>query len=40
VAADRDNRVGVVTGTGDRFVTMPDGDAARRLVVGGVTACR
>ncbi len=40
VAADRDNRVVVVTGTGDRFVTMPDGDAARRLAVGGATACR
>ncbi|MBA2386750.1 MAG: enoyl-CoA hydratase/isomerase family protein [Acidimicrobiia bacterium] len=38
VAADRDNRVGVVTGTGDRFVTMPDGDAARRLAVGGASA--
>ncbi|MEJ7722444.1 MAG: enoyl-CoA hydratase-related protein [Ilumatobacteraceae bacterium] len=37
VATDSDNRVVIVTGTGDEFITLPDGGVGA-LAAGGVTA--
>jgi len=37
VATDSDNRVVMVTGTGDEFITLPDGGVGA-LAAGGVTA--
>ncbi|CAN5747577.1 MAG: enoyl-CoA hydratase/isomerase family protein [Ilumatobacteraceae bacterium] len=36
VAADRDNRVVIITGTGDTFIALPDG-GAKTLAAGGVS---